>query len=78
MPSNGDLGGGHDLLILVGQAAFLLTQRDVGLTEQLLLQVHGDKILLAELPLDVRAEGAGRDGFAERHLVAAEGGQRVL
>ena len=74
----GNLGGGHDLLVLVGQAAFLLTQRDVGFTEQLLLQVHGDKVLLAEFPLDVRTEGAGRDGFAERHLVAAEGGQRVL
>ena len=74
----GNLGGGHDLLIFVGQAAFLLTQRDVGFTEQLLLQVHGDKVLLAEFPLDVRPEGAGRDGFAERHLTAAERGQCVL
>ncbi len=74
----GDLGGGHDLLVFVGQAALLLAQGDVGLAEQLLLQVHGDKILLAELPLDVRPEGAGRDGLAEGHLVAADGGQRVL
>ena len=74
----GDLGRGHDLLILVGQAALLLAQGDVLLTEQFFLQIHGDKILLAELPLDVRAERAGRDGFAERHLPAAEGGQRVL
>lgn len=73
-----DLRRGHDLLVFVGQAAFLLTQRDVGLTEQLFLQVHGDKILLAELLLDVRAEGTGRDGLAERDLVAAECGQRVL
>ena len=71
----GNLGGGHDLLIFVGQAALLLTQRDVGFTEQLLLQVHGDKVLLAEFPLDVRTEGAGRNGFAECHLVAAEGGR---
>jgi len=34
--------------------------------------------LLAEFPLDVRPEGAGRNGFTECHLVAAEGGQRVL
>ena len=74
----GNFGGGHDLLVLVGQAALLLTQRDVGFTEQLLLQVHGDKVLLAEFPLDVCPEGAGRNGFAECHLVAAEGGQRVL
>ena len=74
----GNLGGGHDLLIFVGQAALLLTQRDVGFTEQLLLQVHGDKVLLAKFLLDVCPEGAGRNGFAECHLVAAEGGQRVL
>ena len=74
----GDLGGGHDLLIFVGQAALLLTQRDVGFAEQLLLQVHGDKVLLAKFLLDVRTEGAGRDCFAERHLIAAERGQCVL
>ena len=74
----GDLGGGHDLLIFVGQAAFLLAQRDVGLAEQLLLQIDRDKVLLAEFPLDLRAEAAGGDGFVERDLLAAEGGQRVL
>ena len=70
--------GRHDLLVLVGQAALLLAERDVGLAEQLFLQVHGDEILLAELPLNVRAEGAGRDGLAERDLRAAERGERVL
>ena len=74
----GNLGRGHDLLIFVGQAALLLAERDVGLAEQLFLQVHGDEILLAELLLDIRAEGAGRNGFAEFDLRAAERGQRVL
>ena len=74
----GDFCRGHDLLILVGQAGLLLAERDVGLAEQLFLQVHGDEILLAELPLNVRAEGAGRDGLAERDLRAAERWERVL
>ena len=74
----GDLRRGHDLLILVGQAALLLAQRDVGLAEQLLLQIHGDKILLAEFLLNIRAERAGRDGLAQRDLLAAEGRQRVV
>ena len=69
---------GHDLLILVGQTALLLAQRNIGLAVQLLLQIHGDEILLAELLLDIRAEGAGRNGFAEFDLRAAERGQRVL
>ena len=69
---------GHDLLIFVGQPAFLLAQRNVGLTEQLFLQIHGNKILLAELLLDIRAEGAGGNRLAERDLCAAERGQRVL
>ena len=73
-----DLGRGHDLLILVGQTALLLAQRNVFLAVQLLLQIHGDEILPAEFPLDIRAEGAGRDGLAERDLRAAERGQRVL
>ena len=34
--------------------------------------------MLAELLLDIRAEGAGRNGFAEFDLRAAERGQRVL
>ena len=74
----GDLRRGHDLLVLVGQAALLLAQRDVGLAEQLLLQVDGHEILLAELLLDVGAEGAGGDGLAERHLSRAQSGQGVL
>ena len=69
---------GHDLLILVGQTALLLAQRDVFLAVQLLLQIHGDEILLAVFLLDVRPVGAGGDGLAERDLRAAERGQRVL
>ncbi|CDC60767.1 unknown [Clostridium sp. CAG:448] len=74
----GNLGSRHDLLILVGQAAFLLAQGNVRFAVQLFLQIHGDKILLAELPLNVRAEGAGGNGFAERNLCAAKRGQGVL
>ena len=74
----GDLGCGHDLLVFVGQTTFLLAQRNIGLAEQLLLQVDRDKILLAEFPFDVRTEAAGSDGFIERHLLAAERGQRIL
>ena len=73
-----DLGRGHDLLILVGQTALLLAKRDVFLAVQLLLQIHGDEILLAVFLLDVRPVGAGGDGLAERDLRAAERGQRVL
>ena len=74
----GNFRSRHNLLIFVGQAALLLAQRDVGLAEQLLLQIHGDKILLAEFLLNVRAERAGRDGLAQRDLLAAEGRQRVV
>ena len=74
----GDLRRGHDLLIFVGQAALLLKQGDIFLAKQLLLQIHGDEILPAKLLLDIGTEGAGRDGLAERHLRAAEGGQGVL
>ena len=74
----GNLGRGHDLLILVGQTALLLAKRDVFLAVQLLLQIHGDEILLAVFLLDVRPVGAGGDGLAERDLRAAERGQRVL
>ncbi len=74
----GDLRRGHDLLILIGQAALLLAQRDIFFTEQLFLQIHGNEILPAKFFFDLRTEGAGRDGLAEGDLRAAGRGQRVL
>ena len=73
-----DLGGSHDLLILIGQACLLLAQRNVRLAEQLFLQIHGDKKLLAELALDVGTVRAFGDSLAECDLCAAERGHRVL
>ena len=74
----GYLGSRHDLLILVGQAALLLTKGNVGLAEHLLLNIHGDKILLVELAFNVRAEGAGRNSLAESDRVTADRGHCVL
>ena len=74
----GNFRSRHNLLIFVGQAALLLAQGDVRLAEHLLLQIHAHKILLAEFLLNIRAERAGRDGLAQRDLLAAEGRQRVV
>ncbi len=74
----GNFSSRHDLLIFVGQAALLLTQGNVGFAVQLLLQIHRDKVLLAELQLDVRAEGTGGNGITEFYLRTAERGQRIL